>query len=191
MIKQDFLIRMIQQIISAIAEVILYRKPIQRKEWEEYNGIARQILGFPVEMLKTMDIKDVLEQYKNDNEQMDKIELAAMLLLKISDETDSDSALKAKLAQEIIDRLEQEGNEIGTSLDDPNVDSSTVSDDGTITNTYEDNTTPGDKTVEDVIEEIANENHDGEVSDDIWNDLNDLYLEEIGENSEEIGGKSR
>ena len=103
---------------------------------------------------------------------------------------DSDN-FRASAIQEIIDRLEQEGNEIGTSLDDPNVDSSTVSDDGTITNTYEDNTTPGDKTVEDVIEEIANENHDGEVSDDIWNDLNDLYLEEIGENSEEIGGKSR
>ena len=106
MIKQDFLIRMIQQIISAIAEVILYRKPIQRKEWKEYNGIARQILCFPIEMLKTMDIKDVLEQYKNDNEQMDKIELAAMLLLKISDETDSDSALKAKFRQDGISLLE-------------------------------------------------------------------------------------
>ena len=105
--------------------------------------------------------------------------------------TGEENTPQQQVAQEIIDRLEQEGNEIGTSLDDPNVDSSTVSDDGTITNTYEDNTTPGDKTVEDVIEEIANENHDGEVSDDIWNDLNDLYLEEIGENSEEIGGKSR
>ena len=106
MIKQDFLIRMIQQIISAIAEVILYRKPIQRKEWEEYNGIARQILGFPVELIKIMNIKDVLEQYKNDNEQMDKIELAAMLLLKISDETDSDSASKAKFRQDGTSLLE-------------------------------------------------------------------------------------
>ena len=105
--------------------------------------------------------------------------------------TGEENTPQQQVAQEIIDRLEQEGNEIGTSLDDPNVDSSTVFDDGTITNTYEDNTTPGDKTVEDVIEEIAKENHDGEVSDDIWNDLNDLYLEEIGENSEEIGGKSR
>ena len=109
--------------------------------------------------------------------------------------TGKENTPQQQVAQEIIDRLEQEGNEIGTSLDDPNVDSSTVSDDGTITNTYEDNTTPGDKTVEDVIGENAAENHDGEVSDDILDALNDIYKNEwgeIGENiSEEIGGKSR
>lgn len=60
-----------------------------------------------------MDIKDVLEQYKNDNEQMDKIELAAMLLLKISDETDSDSASKAKFRQDgtsLLEYVQQHGH---------------------------------------------------------------------------------
>lgn len=100
MIKQDYLIRMIQQVISAIVEALLHRKPMRKQEWEEYEGIARQVLGFSTEELRTMDIQEVLARYEHDKDQMDKIELAAMVLLKIADDAESDPVLKAKFRQD-------------------------------------------------------------------------------------------
>lgn len=100
MIKQDYLIRMIQQVISAIVEALLHRKPMRKQEWEEYEGIARQVLGFSTEELRTMDIQEVLTRYEHDKDQMDKIELAAMVLLKIADDMESDQILKAKFRQD-------------------------------------------------------------------------------------------
>lgn len=100
MIKQDYLIRIIQQVISAIVEALLHRKPMRKQEWEEYEGIARQVLGFSTEKLRTMDIQEVLARYEHDKDQMDKIELAAMVLLKIADDTESDPVLKAKFRQD-------------------------------------------------------------------------------------------
>lgn len=100
MIKQDYLIRMLQQVISAIVEALLHRKPMRKQEWEEYEGIARQVLGFSTEELRTMDIQEVLTRYEHDKDQMDKIELAAMVLLKIADDTESDPVLKAKFRQD-------------------------------------------------------------------------------------------
>ena len=106
MIKQDYLIRMIRQVISALAEALLHRKPIRKQEWEEYDGIARQILGFPTGELRTMDIRDVLARYEGDEDRMDKIELAAVALLKIADETEGDPVLKAKFRQDGVELLE-------------------------------------------------------------------------------------
>ena len=100
MIKQDYLIRMLQQVISAIVEALLHRKPMRKQEWEEYEGIARQVLGFSTEELRTMDIQEVLTRYEHDKDQMDKIELAAMVLLKIADDAENDPVLKAKLRQD-------------------------------------------------------------------------------------------
>lgn len=99
MIKQDYLIRMIQQVIAAIVEALLHHKPIQKQEWKEYDSITRQLLGFPTENLKTMNIGDILAQYDGDKERMNKIELAAIVLLKIADETESDPVLKARFRQ--------------------------------------------------------------------------------------------
>lgn len=106
MIKQDYLIRIIQQVISAIVEALLHRKPMRKQEWEEYEGIARQVLGFSTEELRTMDIQEVLARYEHDKDQMDKIELAAMVLLKIADDTESDPVLKAKFRQDGTTLLE-------------------------------------------------------------------------------------
>ena len=91
-----------------------------------------------------------------------------------------------QVAQEIIDRLEQEGVTVGTVADDQNITSSTISDDGTITNTYEDTTTSGNPTVEDVIEQISTENHEGTVSDSTWDNLNNIFSQEYSE-----GGMTR
>lgn len=112
MIKQDYLIRMIQQVISAIVEALLHRKPMRKQEWKEYEGIARQVLGFSTEELRTTDIQEVLTRYEHDKDQMDKIELAAMVLLKIADDTESDQILKAKLRQDgttLLEYVQQHG----------------------------------------------------------------------------------
>lgn len=112
MIKQDYLIRMIQQVISAIVEALLHRKPMRKQEWKEYEGIARQVLGFSTEELRTTDIQEVLTRYEHDKDQMNKIELAAMVLLKIADDTESDPVLKAKFRQDgttLLEYVQQHG----------------------------------------------------------------------------------
>ena len=97
MIKQDYLLRMIQEIISLIANAILNKKKIRQQEWVEYDCLTGQILGFPAEQLIGMDMQELIEQYE---------ELAAMTLLKMSDETDADHLLqKSKLRQEGMELL--------------------------------------------------------------------------------------
>lgn len=100
MIKQDYLLRMIQEIISLIANAILNKKKIRQQEWVEYDCLTGQILGFSAEQLIGMDMQELIEQYEGDPDRMGKIELAAMTLLKMSDETDADHLLqKSKLRQ--------------------------------------------------------------------------------------------
>ena len=43
MIKQDYLLRMIQEIISLIANAILNKKKIRQQEWVEYDCLTGQI----------------------------------------------------------------------------------------------------------------------------------------------------
>ena len=106
MIKQDYLLRMIQEIISLIANAILNKKKIRQQEWVEYDCLTGQILGFPAEQLIGMDMQELIEQYEGDPDRMGKIELAAMNLLKMSDETDDDHLLqKSKLRQEGMELL--------------------------------------------------------------------------------------
>ncbi|MEQ3108425.1 hypothetical protein [Bacteroides salyersiae] len=106
MIKQDYLLRMIQEIISLIANAILNKKKIRQQEWVEYDCLTGQILGFPAEQLIGMDMQELIEQYEGDPDRMGKIELAAMTLLKMSDEADADHLLqKSKLRQEGMELL--------------------------------------------------------------------------------------
>lgn len=106
MIKQDYLLRMIQEIISLIANAILNKKKIRQQEWVEYDCLTGQILGFPAEQLIGMDMQELIEQYEGDPDRMGKIELAAMTLLKMSDETDADHLLQeSKLRQEGMELL--------------------------------------------------------------------------------------
>ena len=51
MVKQDYLVRMIQEIISAIARAILNKKKIRQQDRDEYDLLTRQMLGFPVKEL--------------------------------------------------------------------------------------------------------------------------------------------
>lgn len=114
MIKQDYLIRMIQEIISLIANALLNKQKIRQREWVEYDCLTRQILGFPTEELGSMDIQALMDRYEGDPERMGKIEIAAVTLLKMSDEMESDELVrKSKFRQDgltLLKYVQQEGN---------------------------------------------------------------------------------
>ena len=114
MIKQDYLIRMIQEIISLIVNTLLNKKKIRQQEWTEYDCLTRQILGFPAEQLMEMDIQSLVERYEGDPNKVGKLELAAMSLLKMADETSPDQLLrKSKLQQDglwLLKYVQKEGN---------------------------------------------------------------------------------
>ena len=100
MIKQDYLIRMILEIITLIANALLNKKKIRPQNWVEYDCLTRQILEVPSDQLKDMSPEEIIDKYEGDTNRMGKIELAAMTLLKISDELDTDNLLlKSKLKQ--------------------------------------------------------------------------------------------
>ena len=100
MIKQDYLIRMILEIITLIANALLNKQKISPQNWVEYDCLTRQILEVPSDQLKDMSPEEIIDKYEGDTNRMGKIELAAMTLLKISDELDTDNLLlKSKLKQ--------------------------------------------------------------------------------------------
>ncbi len=101
MIKQDYLIRMIQEIVSMIVEAILHKKKIRQKEWEEYDHLTRQILGMDTRELLNTDAKELMARYATQTDSMDKLELAAVNMLRLSEEVEKDNPLlKARLRQE-------------------------------------------------------------------------------------------
>ena len=105
MIKQDYLIRMILEIITLIANALLNKQKIRPQNWVEYDCLTRQILEVPSEQLKDMSPEEITDKYEGDTNRMGKIELAAMTLLKISDELDTDNLL-------LKSRLKQNGTEL-------------------------------------------------------------------------------
>ncbi|GAA6243250.1 hypothetical protein F030043B2_22920 [Bacteroides fragilis] len=114
MIKQDYLIRMIQEIISLIVNMILNKKKFRKDEWTEYDCLTRQILGLPQEQLQSMNPDELIDHYEGDPNRMGKIELAAMTLLKISDEMESNILQKSKLHQDGLTLLKYVQKESST-----------------------------------------------------------------------------
>lgn len=96
MIKQDYLIRMIQEIVTALVDALLRHRKITRPEWSEYEGIAGQILKTDPVRLQAMSAEDILSFYQEDT---DKIELAAMLMLKMAEDCEGNLLLKPRLRQ--------------------------------------------------------------------------------------------
>ena len=102
MIRQDYIIRMIQEIFAAIANLILRRKHISKSDWEEYESTARQVLEVTPRQLEEMEGKDGME----------KTELAAMMLLKMAEDTEN-LVPKARLRQEwlyLLKYVQEHGN---------------------------------------------------------------------------------
>ena len=107
MIKQDYLLRMIQEIITLLINALLNQQKIRKESWVEYDDITRQILGVPSENLVDMSTEEIIERYLDDPNQMGKIELAAVTMLKISDEMgDEQLVLKSRLKQDGLALLE-------------------------------------------------------------------------------------
>ena len=107
MIKQDYLLRMIQEIITLLINALLNRQKIRKESWVEYDDITRQILGVPSENLVDMNAEEIIDRYQDDPNQMGKTELAAVTMLKISDEMgDEQLVLKSKLKQDGLALLE-------------------------------------------------------------------------------------
>ena len=107
MIKQDYLLRMIQEIITLLVNALLNRQKIRKESWVEYDDITRQILGVPSENLVDMSADEIIDRYKDDPNQMGKTELAAVTMLKISDEMgDEQLVLRSKLKQDGLALLE-------------------------------------------------------------------------------------
>ena len=107
MIKQDYLLRMILEIITLLINALLNRQKIRKESWVEYDDITRQILGLPSENLVDMSADEIIVRYKDDPNQMGKTELAAVTMLKISDEMgDEQLALKSRLKQDGLALLE-------------------------------------------------------------------------------------
>ena len=114
MIKQDYLIRMIQEIISLIVNAILNKKKFREDEWTEYDCLTRQILGVSQEELLSMSLDEMIDCYEGDPNRMGKIELAAVTLLKVSDEVESDILQKSKLRQDGLSLLKYVQKESST-----------------------------------------------------------------------------
>jgi len=107
MIKQDYFLRMIQEIITLLVNVLLNRQKIRKESWVEYDDITRQILELPSENLVDMDAEEIIKRYVDDPNRMGKTELAAMTMLKIADEMEDEQlVLKSKLKQEGLALLE-------------------------------------------------------------------------------------
>ena len=107
MIKQDYLLRMIQEIITLLINALLNRQKIRKESWVEYDDITRQILGVPSENLVDMSADEIIDRYKDDPNQMGKTELAAVTMLKISDEMgDEQLVQKSRLKQDGLALLE-------------------------------------------------------------------------------------
>ena len=114
MIKQDYLLRMIQEIISLIAHALLNKQKIPQQNWVEYDCLTQQILEIPTEKLISMLPEEIVAKYVKDLNAMGKIELAAMTLLKISDDTDNGQlVLKTRLKAnglELLKKIQAESN---------------------------------------------------------------------------------
>ena len=107
MIKQDYLLRMIQEIITLLVNALLNRQKIRKESWMEYDDITRQILELPSENLVDMDAEEIIKRYVDDPNRMGKTELAAMTMLKISDEMEDEQlVMKSRLKQEGLALLE-------------------------------------------------------------------------------------
>lgn len=114
MIKQDYLLRMIQEIISLIAHALLNKQKIPQQNWVEYDCLTQQILEVPTEKLISMLPEEILAKYEKDLNAMGKIELAAMTLLKISDDTDNGQLVLKTLLKanglELLKKVQAESN---------------------------------------------------------------------------------
>lgn len=106
MIRQDYLIRMIQEMISLVLNAMLNKKKLKKDEWKEYDYLSKQILGYSPEQLMNMSAEELIDSYKDDQDKIQKIELAAMTMLMVAEDMELDLLQKSKLRQDGITLLQ-------------------------------------------------------------------------------------
>ena len=106
MIKQDYIIRMIQEIISSIAAALLKKKETSIDKMNEYNNITKQLTGMDFTELLDIDTNYIKDKYSATDDDFSKLELMAVSMILISDNTENDLLLKARLRQNGKDLLE-------------------------------------------------------------------------------------
>lgn len=107
MIKQDYLLRMIQQIISMLLQALISKRKIAENDWAQYDNLTTQLLGLPSNDLSRMDADAIIARYQDNPDKWELCELAAILLLKLSDEADDAQVVtKARLRQNGTSLLE-------------------------------------------------------------------------------------
>lgn len=103
MIKQDYIIRMIQEIISLIANAIIKKRKLDKKELDTYEYTTHEMLGVSPKELTDMSTDELISQYSGSENGMEKLELIAVSLLLFSEETpESDLLLKSRLKHDGI-----------------------------------------------------------------------------------------
>lgn len=103
MIKQDYIIRMIQEIISLIANAIIKKRKLDKKELDTYEYTTHEMLGVSPKELTDISTDELISQYSDSENGMEKLELIAVSLLLFSEETPaSDLLLKSRLKQDGI-----------------------------------------------------------------------------------------
>lgn len=114
MIKQDYIIRMIQEIISMIVTAIIKKKRLDNKELKKYEYNTHEMLGVSPKELMDISTDEIISRYSTSENGMDKIELIAVSLLLFSEETAHDQLLlKSRLKQNglfLLKYLQQNSN---------------------------------------------------------------------------------
>ena len=114
MIKQDYLIRMIQDILALLVNVLLNKKKLREQEWSEYDHLTTRILGCSTEELLHADASTLIKKYTDEDNSFEKLELAAVYQLKLAEGLRDDSLVyRAKLKEEalqILKYIQKEGN---------------------------------------------------------------------------------
>ena len=126
MIKQDYLIRMIQEIVALLVNALLRRKRIRQEDWSEYDAMASQLLGLPLSQLQTVDVDELADRYAGEESGIEKMELASLYLLRLSEETEGSIVFKSKLRQDGL-RLLKRKNERTEQTDHLDLPSPSVS----------------------------------------------------------------
>ena len=93
MIKQDYLIRMIQEIVALLVNALLRRKRIRQEDWSEYDAMASQLLCLPLSQLQTVDVDELADRYAGEESGIEKMELASLYLLRILEEPEGSIVL--------------------------------------------------------------------------------------------------
>ena len=106
MLKQDYLLRMISEIITLIVNALLNKHKIRKENWVEYDCLTQQILEVSSDALANMNPEEIIDKYQEDPNTFGKIELAGMTMLKMANEMGNENLLlKSRLRQSGIQLL--------------------------------------------------------------------------------------